>query len=86
MQQRGSMGMTEEELQKFRYEEMRDAFEEMMDLHKRTIILAMELHKLMEEDGDPVGIENSKEFLSLLAKQRNLIIMGMVHKVNVVHR
>ena len=59
--------MTEEELQKFRYEEMRDAFEEMMDLHKRTIILAMELHKLMEEDGDPVGIENSKEFLSLLA-------------------
>ncbi|MCH3959106.1 MAG: hypothetical protein LKE51_06520 [Selenomonas sp.] len=76
--------MTEEELQKFRYEEMRDAFEEMMDLHKRTIILAMELHKLMEEDGDPVGIENSKEFLSLLSKQRNLIIMGMVHKVNVV--
>jgi hypothetical protein len=78
------MGMTEEELRKFRYEEMRDAFEEMMDLHKRTIILAMELHKAMEEDGDPVGIANSKEFLSLLAQQRNLIIMGMVHKVNVV--
>ena len=83
--------MTEEELQKFRYEEMRDAFEEMMDLHKRTIILAMELHKLMEEDGDPVGIENSKEFLSLLSKQRNLIIfifccLSMVPKVAYVFK
>ena len=76
--------MTDEEQRNFRYEEMRDAFEEMLDLHKRTIILAMELHKAMEADQDLVGIENSKEFLELLAKQRSLIIMGMVHKVNVV--
>ena len=76
--------MTEEERQRIRCEEMRDAFEELLDLHKRTIILTMELHKIIDEDQDPVGIENGREFLSLLARQRELIIWAMVNRANVI--
>ena len=63
-------------------EEMQDMFGEMLELHKRMLLVAIELHKAMEEDGDPRGISNSNEFLSLMKQQRTLLILGMVHKAN----
>lgn len=69
------------EKQKLR-EAMQDMFCEMLELHKRMLLVAIELHKAMEEDGDPRGISNSNEFLSLMKQQRTLLILGMVHKAN----
>ena len=74
--------MAKDKAWRTRRELMRDMFEEMMGLHKKMLLVAIELHKAMEEDKDPRGIQHSKEFLDLMRQQRTLMILGMVHKVN----
>lgn len=74
--------MAKDKAWKKRRELMKDLFEEMMNLHKKMLLVAIDLHKAMEEDNDPRGIQHSKEFLDLMRQQRTLMILGMVHKVN----
>lgn len=74
--------MAKDDEGKKRREFMRDLFDDLLDLHKKTLLVAIELHKAMEEDHDQRGIQHSKEFLDLMRQQRTLMILGMVHKVN----
>ena len=74
--------MAKDKAWKKRRELMKDLFEEMMNLHKKMLLVAIDLQKAMEEDNDPRGIQHSKEFLDLMRQQRTLMILGMVHKVN----
>ncbi len=59
-------------------EQLKQAYLQLLSLHKQQIFISAKIHDMLLNDEDMSGIDYSIEFMELLRQMRELIIQGIV--------